>query len=94
KHLKGDLAKYVRFIGKIKVKGKEFPVSIYELFNGDPSDISDLKLKTKEDFERAVRLRDSHDFDAAQLGFKRVLSDFPGDKTTQIYLSRFRKSEK
>jgi len=84
--------KFVRFIGNIKVKGKEIPVGIYELFNGDDQETVNLKLKTKEDFEMAVRLRENKEFDESRIVFNKVLEEFPGDKTTSIYLSRFRKS--
>jgi len=85
--------KYVRFIGNIKVKGKEIPVGIYELINGDSQETMSLKLKTKEDFEKAVRLRENQEFDESRMLFHKVLQEFPDDKTTSIYLSRFRKSE-
>jgi class 3 adenylate cyclase len=91
--LKNKIEKQVRFIGRIKVKGKETPVCIYELFNGDPKDLTELKLKTKEEFEKAVRLRDDNHFEEALQVFENVHTAFPQDRTTQIYLSRFRKSD-
>jgi two-component system sensor histidine kinase ChiS len=44
-----------RFLDKIKVKGKDIPVSIYEVYEGDPSGLADLKERTRKQFELAVR---------------------------------------
>jgi len=90
--LKSKEQKLVRFIGNIKVKGKQIPVGIYELFNGDEPDIQEMKIKTKAEFEQAVKLRENREFDESKSAFEKVLEDFPEDKTTSIYLSRFRKS--
>ena len=84
--------KFVRFIGNIKVKGKQIPVGIYELFNGDEQEIVDQKIRTREDFEKAVKLRENREYDESRNTFQKVLKDFPDDKTSSIYLSRFRKS--
>ena len=40
----------VRFIDKVAAKGKTKPILIYDIFNGDPSEIRDLKAKTLDKF--------------------------------------------
>ncbi|MBF9014113.1 MULTISPECIES: adenylate/guanylate cyclase domain-containing protein [unclassified Oceanispirochaeta] len=91
--LKSKEQRQVRYIGMVPVKGKEKPVKIYELFNGDSPSITNLKLRTREEFEKAVRFRDEGNYDAARSCFESVQKEFPEDRTTAIYLSRFRKSE-
>ncbi len=83
----------VRYIGQAQVKGKEKPVRIYELFDGDTPSVTNQKLRTRELFEKAVRFRDEGRYDEAQSCFQEVQKQFPEDRTTVIYLSRFRKSE-
>jgi adenylate cyclase len=91
--LKSKERRQVRYIGMVPVKGKEKPVKIYELFNGDSPSMTNKKLRTREEFEKAVRFRDEGNFDAARSCFESVHKEFPEDKTTAIYLSRFRKSD-
>ena len=83
----------VRYIGMANVKGKEKPVKIYELFDGDTPNMTNQKLRTRELFEKAVRFRDEEMYDEAQNCFREVHDQFPEDRTTTIYLSRFRKSD-
>ncbi|MGH7456017.1 MAG: response regulator, partial [bacterium] len=45
---------HTRFLGKVQVKGKDVPISLYEVYNGDPEPIIELKLKTKADFEQGL----------------------------------------
>jgi class 3 adenylate cyclase len=42
---------HTRFLGKVQVKGKDVPISLYEVYDGDAEAIIELKLKTKADFE-------------------------------------------
>jgi two-component system sensor histidine kinase ChiS len=44
-----------RLLDKISVKGKDIPVVIYEVFEGDPEPLADLKQRTKRQFERGVQ---------------------------------------
>jgi class 3 adenylate cyclase len=93
KRLNQKNRKLSRFIGKITVKGKQIPVSIYEIFSGDPTEKLIKKMETKETFEKAVRLRDAGNYEESYKEFKEVFSRFPEDETTKIYLARFRKSD-
>jgi hemerythrin len=50
-----DPSKYdIRFLDRIRVKGKTQPLSIYEVFNNDPADLRYGKRASKAKFEEAI----------------------------------------
>ncbi|TGK04341.1 guanylate cyclase [Leptospira selangorensis] len=79
---------HFRFLDRVKVKGKQKPVSVYEVFDGDEPQHQDLKLKTKESYEKGVKAFYSNSFEEAKQQFENVISIFPDDKATQLYLKR------
>ncbi|TGJ98736.1 guanylate cyclase [Leptospira langatensis] len=77
-----------RFLDRVKVKGKQKPVSVYEVIDGDEPEYQDLKIKTREPYEKGVKAFYAHAFDEAKVQFEKVISLFPDDKATQLYLKR------
>lgn len=77
-----------RFLGKIQVKGKNQPVSAFEIFDGDQKKSKDLKLQTKVDFEQGLLHYSARDFAEASVSFNKVLKVHPEDKTAKLYLER------
>jgi PAS domain S-box-containing protein len=77
-----------RFLDRVRVKGKNKPVSVFEIFDGDPSDIGQLKAETLDDFERGLLHYYSQEFTQAQSFFSRVLDHYPGDRAAELYLMR------
>lgn len=77
-----------RFLDLVQVKGKQQPVSVFELFDGDPPAMANLKLKTKTLFEEGLLIYHDQDFQAAKAKFTQVLAINPADKAAQIYLER------
>jgi two-component system sensor histidine kinase ChiS len=78
----------IRFIEKVKVKGKSEPVAVFEVFDGDKPKIKEAKVATKTIFEEGLLLYHQHSMrEAAQL-FEEVLSINPRDTVAQIYLKR------
>ncbi|MBC8400786.1 MAG: response regulator [Candidatus Marinimicrobia bacterium] len=51
-----------RFLGKVKVKGKNDIVSVIEIYDGDPDHIIELKKKTKPLFEQGLKFYFERDF--------------------------------
>lgn len=86
--VKKDGKFHFRFLDRVKVKGKQKPVSVYEVFDGDEPQHQDLKLKTKESYEKGVKAFYSNSFEEAKHQFENVISIFPDDKATQLYLKR------
>jgi two-component system sensor histidine kinase ChiS len=79
---------HTRFLGKVQVKGKDVPISLYEVYDGDAEAIIELKLKTKADFEEGLKFYFSQEFDRAVVCFKNVLKINANDKTAELYLRR------
>ncbi|MBI9101162.1 MAG: response regulator [Spirochaetales bacterium] len=77
-----------RFLGKVKVKGKDKSVSLFEIFNSDDEELRKLKEETKGEFETAILLFAKRDFIEAKKLFEKVLSIHPGDKTAMLFLDR------
>ncbi len=77
-----------RFLGKVKVKGKENIVSIYEVFDGDPPGIRERKLKTLDHFTRGVQHYFGRKFPRALDEFRTVLALNPDDEAARLYIER------
>lgn len=77
-----------RFLDVVKVKGKKEAVYIFEVLDGEAAEIKNLKIKTKQEFGRALQLYKTRSFDAALEIFARIHEINPGDKATQLYIVR------
>ncbi len=77
-----------RFLGKVQVKGKENVVSIYEVFDGDSSQVKELKLKTHADFAQGLEYYFARAFTKAAHCFQAVLEVNSDDKATLLYVDR------
>jgi CheY-like chemotaxis protein len=77
-----------RFIDKVRVKGRDNAVTVYEVFEGDPEGIADLKEQTTSQFESGLQFYHGKKFSEASVYFNQVLEINPGDLAAQIYLKR------
>ena len=77
-----------RFVDKVRVKGKDVPVIVYEIFDGDQPEVVRLKIETKANFEDGLRLYYDRKFAEASVQFNQVLGKYPEDKAARIYLTR------
>ncbi len=77
-----------RFVDKVLVKGKDTPVTVYEIFDGNPESLIDLKKETKASFEEGLRLYYDRNFAEASVQFNQVIQKNPEDKAARIYLKR------
>lgn len=77
----------MRFIGKVKVKGKADPVSVFDIYEGDPPESRSSKDRARAAFERGVDAYYRKRYDDARTLFARVLAELPGDCATLRYLS-------
>ena len=77
-----------RFLDIVKVRGKSEAVYIFEILDGDPDDIRQLKIKTKDSFAKGVNLYKSQQFNEALATFEDVHSINIHDQTARLYIHR------
>ncbi|WP_424102536.1 response regulator [Moorena producens] len=77
-----------RFLDRVKVKGKNKPVAVFELFDQDQPQLKQLKRKTKSNFEQAAFLYHRQAFAQAEQIFQSVLQTNPQDKAAMLYVKR------
>ncbi len=79
----------IRMLDRVKVKGKNIPVTVYEVFDTDPN--IELKLKARDQFEQALTYYRHQEFTQAIKCFQQVLQINDADKASQIYIERCQK---
>jgi len=77
-----------RFLDKIKVKGKDVPVSIYEVYEGDYPSLAELKERTRKRFERAVHAFLQGSVRQALAIFNELWKSGRADPTLEYYIKR------
>ncbi|MCP4134625.1 MAG: adenylate/guanylate cyclase [bacterium] len=80
-----------RYLGVVKVKGKDEPVSVIEILNGLPREKFDLAVDAKEQFKRGVELYHEKKISKAHDVFKELKESNSDDKAIEIYLRRCEK---
>jgi two-component system sensor histidine kinase ChiS len=80
-----------RFLDRVRVKGKNDVVSIYEIYSQRQEPINQLKAQTKYSFELAVMAYYKQDFVEAQSIFEEILNINPEDKAAMLYVKRCQK---
>jgi PAS domain S-box-containing protein len=78
----------IRFIDKVKVKGKSKAVAVFEVFDADEPQVKESKLATKTILEEGLFLYHQQETRQAAQRFKEVLSLNPKDTVAQIYQLR------
>jgi len=79
---------YVRIIDRVKVKGKDKPVDVIEILNGNSERIINLKLSTNHLMKDGITRFRERDFRNAIKHFEEILSIDPKDKAANIHLQR------
>ncbi len=77
-----------RFVDIVKVKGKKEAVYLFEIIDGEPAQIKELKSKTKEKFSKALQLYKNQNFIEANKLFKGVHNINKFDRASELYISR------
>ena len=78
----------IRFLDHVKVKGKNRPIKIYEIYDADPPEIKALKNRTIDQYQQGQACFFHQDFPKAISFFKHVLKTYPQDKPSSLYLER------
>ena len=85
----GNPSKYhIRFLDRIRVKGKLQPLSIYEVFDNDPADLRSSKVACQPLFDEAIAYYHLKDIPRALELLKKCVEIAPKDIPAQIYLER------
>lgn len=75
-----------RFIGKVKVRGKAAPVSVFDIFDGIEPNLFERKMKSNMFFEQGMLAYYQKDFSGAMSYFKHVIEILPEDGAAKFYL--------
>jgi two-component system sensor histidine kinase ChiS len=86
KSLNNPGAYMYRFIGKVRVKGKVDPVSVFEIFDGMDSNLQERKMRANIHFEQGMLSYYQKDFSSAMYNFRKVLEILPEDGASVFYL--------
>lgn len=78
----------IRFLDRVKVKGRTQPQSVYELFENDPPACREGKLRTRRTFEEALAHYHFQYIQTAQSLLKECLRINPEDIPARIYYDR------
>jgi class 3 adenylate cyclase len=77
-----------RFLDVVKVKGKKEAIYIFEIMDGEPEKIRNLKLSTKDDYNKALQAYKKKEFKSALKLLQSIEAVNPRDKAIKIYLER------
>jgi len=80
-----------RLIDKVAVKGKENHVMVYEVLNGESSDLRDAKKSTLPKFKKGFELYQNQQFENALELFRTCIEKVPEDGVAELYIERCQK---
>jgi len=79
---------YLRYLGKVQVKGKKKPVELYESYDGDPPETAAKKATTLRDFERGLNQLLKREFAEAMATFNKVLEVNKHDRPARLFMNK------
>jgi two-component system sensor histidine kinase ChiS len=79
---------HYRFLGKVRVKGKQAPVHVFEIIDSELGEIKIKKIALKATFSQAIDAYYQKQFVEAIKQFKHILDQLPQDKAAHFYLER------
>lgn len=72
----------------VRVKGKEKPVSIYEIYNADPPEIRAKKQELDSPYHQGLYFYYQKEWEKALSMFEQCQQIYPEDQPTKIYIAR------
>jgi hemerythrin len=79
---------HIRFLDRIRVKGKSQPLSIYEVFDNDPTELRSSKLACQPLFDEAIAFYHLKDIPRSIELLKKCVEIAPNDIPALMYLER------
>jgi adenylate cyclase len=79
---------HIREIDAVRVRGKQMPIDIYEVFDTDPEEVRDCKIKNLPNHISGLAAYKAGYFKEALSIFERCYSVCNKDPITQIYINR------
>jgi adenylate cyclase len=79
---------HIRFLDRIRVKGKLQPLSIYEVFDNDPAELRSCKVACQPLFDEAIAYYHLKEIPRALELLEKCVAIAPNDYPAQIYLER------
>ncbi len=79
---------YYRFLGKVRVKGKQEAVHVFEILDSEPEDILNKKIALETAFNQALDTYYQQQFKKAAKQFQKILAELPQDKAATFYFER------
>lgn len=86
--LKQPSAYKMRYLGKVRVKGRITPLALHEIYQGLPDDEAACREAARVDFERGIDLYTRGQFEKASQSFDAALHADPEDQMARYYLER------
>ncbi|MCR9262642.1 MAG: tetratricopeptide repeat protein [Flavobacteriaceae bacterium] len=80
-----------RYLGKVRVKGKQKAIEIYECIDGDSIESISLKLETLSHYIEGIEAYFKGEFNAASTAFEWVLYKNPGDSVAHYFNDQAKK---
>jgi adenylate cyclase len=80
-----------RELGFIRLKGKDKPISIFEILNSNPEKIQEKKQKILNKYHEALRKFYSKKWDDAIILFQECLNIYPEDVVSKMYIEQSHK---
>lgn len=77
-----------RYLGPVKVKGKENAIDLYECIDGDEHNLLNHKLNSMSVFDHGMDLFFKKEFAMAAVTFQEVLKQNKNDHTARLFLNR------
>ena len=84
-----DPSRYdIRFLDRVRVKGKTQPLSLFEVFDNDPADLRNAKHASKPAFEEAIAYYHLKEIPRSIELLTRCVETAPHDIPARIYMAR------
>ncbi|MBF0279565.1 MAG: HAMP domain-containing protein [SAR324 cluster bacterium] len=80
----------IREIDKVRVKGKQEAITIYEVFDEDEENIRNAKLNFRDEFQQGLQLYQSKKWEESLKLFESIQTNYPEDRLIGIYIERCR----